>query len=115
MIAARLGFEPKYTAPEAVVLPLDDLAIIYFCLRNRAFGAVSTIPYLEKVLYPVLEFILNSDARRASEILRGVQEYDENYFEKHNEAGEFKMDSSPTFFEAVNTLQIRGVAWLKWK
>ena len=28
MTAARLGFEPRYTAPEAVVLPLDDLAAI---------------------------------------------------------------------------------------
>ena len=26
-VAARLGLEPRYTAPEAVVLPLDDLAI----------------------------------------------------------------------------------------
>ncbi len=26
--AARLGFEPRYTAPEAVVLPLDDLAAL---------------------------------------------------------------------------------------
>jgi hypothetical protein len=26
--AARLGFEPRYTASEAVVLPLDDLAIL---------------------------------------------------------------------------------------
>ncbi len=25
-LAARLGFEPRYTAPEAAVLPLDDLA-----------------------------------------------------------------------------------------
>ena len=25
-MAPRLGFEPRYTAPEAVVLPLDDLA-----------------------------------------------------------------------------------------
>ncbi len=24
---ARLGFEPRYTVPETVVLPLDDLAI----------------------------------------------------------------------------------------
>ena len=27
MVAARLGFEPRYPAPEAGVLPLDDLAI----------------------------------------------------------------------------------------
>ncbi len=26
-MAPRLGFEPRYTAPEAVVLPLDDLGI----------------------------------------------------------------------------------------
>ncbi len=26
-LAARLGFEPRYPAPEAGVLPLDDLAI----------------------------------------------------------------------------------------
>lgn len=26
-VAPRLGFEPRYTAPEAVVLPLDDLGI----------------------------------------------------------------------------------------
>ena len=26
--AAGLGFEPRYTAPEAVVLPLDDPAMI---------------------------------------------------------------------------------------
>lgn len=28
MTAARLGFEPRYSAPEAKVLPLDDLAIL---------------------------------------------------------------------------------------
>lgn len=28
MVAARLGFEPRYPAPEAGVLPLDDLAIV---------------------------------------------------------------------------------------
>ena len=28
-LAARLGFEPRYIAPEATVLPLDDLAMIY--------------------------------------------------------------------------------------
>lgn len=27
-MAARLGIEPRYTAPEAAVLPLDDLAIL---------------------------------------------------------------------------------------
>ncbi len=27
-LAARLGFEPRFTASKAAVLPLDDLAII---------------------------------------------------------------------------------------
>lgn len=30
-VAPRLGFEPRYTAPEAVVLPLDDLGIMSNC------------------------------------------------------------------------------------
>lgn len=31
VLAGRLGFEPRYTAPKAVVLPLDDLpSSLYF-------------------------------------------------------------------------------------
>ncbi len=32
--AARLGFEPRYTDPESVVLPLDDLAALN---TNKSF------------------------------------------------------------------------------
>ncbi|KKR42993.1 MAG: hypothetical protein UT78_C0010G0001, partial [Candidatus Nomurabacteria bacterium GW2011_GWF2_40_12] len=37
-LAARLGFEPRYTVPETVVLPLDDLAIVVLTIvQNRLF------------------------------------------------------------------------------
>ena len=45
--AARLGFEPRYTAPEAVVLPLDDLAIA-FTLYNKIYlfsSLISSFPF----------------------------------------------------------------------
>ena len=35
-VFARLGFEPRYTPPEGVVLPLDDLAIAYNCALKMA-------------------------------------------------------------------------------
>lgn len=39
-MAARLGLEPRYTVPETVVLPLDDLAAmrtkcVYFLSLNE--------------------------------------------------------------------------------
>ena len=41
-VAAGPGFEPRYTAPEAVVLPLDDPAICM--LRAQAFGNIKGFP-----------------------------------------------------------------------
>ncbi len=38
-LAARLGFEPRYTPPEGVVLPLDDLAIEPKRIRRAPGGA----------------------------------------------------------------------------
>ncbi len=32
--AGRLGFEPRYTASEAVVLPLDDLPAVFTNLKE---------------------------------------------------------------------------------
>ena len=45
-VAGRQGFEPRYAAPEAAVLPLDDLPMGAFTLPNRrapALGAGSVL------------------------------------------------------------------------
>ena len=43
ILAAGLGFEPRYTAPEAVVLPLDDPAITYKYLQNATVRGVAIV------------------------------------------------------------------------
>lgn len=52
-LAARLGFEPRYTAPEAVVLPLDDLAMRHCAPQGavayyRDSPSVSTHPFISE-------------------------------------------------------------------
>lgn len=39
-VAAGLGFEPRYTDPESVVLPLDDPAIIEIALSRDFYHTI---------------------------------------------------------------------------
>lgn len=55
VLAAGLGFEPRYTDPESVVLPLDDPAIYKTRLR-----ALYTISHFLFLLYPPLLFLKQS-------------------------------------------------------
>ncbi len=59
-MAARLGFEPRYTAPEAVVLPLDDLAAMdtisidsSFITERTLIVCLHTIRRSGNILYEV--------------------------------------------------------------
>ena len=38
-LAARLGIEPKFAAPKAAVLPLDDLAIDTMAYQSRYYSS----------------------------------------------------------------------------
>ena len=47
-MAPRLGFEPRYTAPEAVVLPLDDPAI---CWIGLTANTTTSLQYIKLRLF----------------------------------------------------------------
>ena len=51
-MAPGLGFEPRYTAPEAVVLPLDDPGMIYLKrdkrIQNTPHGQ-GIVPFVEVI------------------------------------------------------------------
>ncbi len=43
MVAARLGFEPRYSDSESEVLPLDDLAmVVLYLIASRKGGQCPT-------------------------------------------------------------------------
>ncbi len=52
LLAARLGFEPRYSDSESEVLPLDDLAIL---ARNYFSEFVTPFKFFE-IIFPYSSF-----------------------------------------------------------